>query len=88
VQDAFEKAGGIKSLLDLAANSSENEDIRLKALSGLFHMSMYNDNMRNKIAHTGLKTMADLLKQPKAQYKNIAAKTLVNLSLSGMSYPP
>jgi hypothetical protein len=88
VQEAFEQAGGIKSLLALASNSGESEDVRLKALSGLFHMSMYSDNMRNKMAQAGLKTMVDLLKQnsTKNQYKNIAAKTLVNLSLSGSNF--
>ena len=85
VQEAFEEAGGIKPLLDVASNANEREDIRLKALSALFHLSMYKDSMRNKVSAAGLKTMADMLGQSKTEYRSLAAKTLVNISLSGTS---
>jgi hypothetical protein len=73
LQAPFAQAGGIKSLVNTAnkhnaATTEQDAEVFQKALSALFHMSLYYDSMRSALVQEGsLKSLGSVLASPKAQ---------------------
>jgi hypothetical protein len=84
IQEQFKEVGGIGAIVNII-NSNVPDDVKLKAVTATFHMSMYYDSMRSAIVQTGgLKALTTMLSGPQTQLdvKLEACKSMVNLSLA------
>jgi len=83
IQEAFKNVGGIKAIVAIT-NANVSEEVKLKALSAIFHMSMYYDSMRRSIVENGgLKVLTSILRtSTELNLRQEACRTMVNLSLT------
>lgn len=50
IQESFKNVGGIKAIIAVA-NANVSEEVKLKALNAIFHMSMYYGNNQHINKH-------------------------------------
>jgi hypothetical protein len=88
MQDLFVSKGGVVALINLLKESFGDkpalEEVRLKIMTAIFHLTLYSDDVRKQVVANGaIKVIVPVAQSyPNPDVKSEALKALINLALT------